>query len=181
MSGQGYHFAISREQAEALLSCKDPAAILDFTDALQEDFREGAGGCGGYKEWDVLHRLLSDGTFNPRGDTPPLNRCFFGGHLLVTEGAIVNLVLPEEVRETAAALVNRDGAWFRQRFLDLFAPEHPGPIPEQDVEWYSELFEELKGFYRRSAEGDRAVVFVTDDCLSYFYKPGAEAEGHEPG
>src|SRR3712207_6126417 len=104
MSGQGYHFAIHREQAEALLTCEDTNSILDFTDALYADFCEGGEGCGGYKEWDVLHRLLSDGTFNPQGGTPPLNRCFFGGHLLVTEGSIVNLVLPEEVRETAEAL-----------------------------------------------------------------------------
>src|SRR5580692_7236439 len=104
MSGQGFHFAVSQEQAEGLLAYKGELDILDFTDALQETFEQGGESCGGYKEWDVLHRVLSDGTFNPKGGTPPLNRCFLGGHLLVTDGSIVNLVLSGEVRETSAAL-----------------------------------------------------------------------------
>jgi hypothetical protein len=172
MSSQGYHFALSHEQTEALLACKDPTAILDFTDALKDDFREGAGGCGGYKEWDVLHRLLSDGTFDPKGGSPPLNRCFLGGHLLITEDAIVNLVLPDAVRETATALSGLGGAWFRHRFLEVFSADYAGSIPEQDLDYYAELLEELKGFYRQAADDGKAVVFVTDDCLSYLYKPG---------
>jgi hypothetical protein len=164
MSGQGYHFAISAAQAEALLRCGDTLAILDFTNSLHQS---GAG-CGGYKEWDVLHRVLSDGTFNPKAGTPPLNRCFLGGRLLVTEGSIVNLVLPDEVRETAAALSDLREARFVLRFFELFS----GVAPQADAGWYYGLFEELTAFYRRAAEQGLAVVFVTDDCLSYFYKPG---------
>jgi Domain of unknown function (DUF1877) len=163
MSGQGYHFAISAAEAEALLRCDDVIAVLDFTSALQES----GGACGGYKEWDVLHRVLSDGTFRPGAGSQPLSRCFLGGRLLVTEGSIVNLVLADEVRETAAALSGLGEAWFTLRFFELFS----GAAPEADVGWFHGLFEELTGFYKRAAERGLAVVFVTDDCLSYFDNP----------
>jgi hypothetical protein len=103
-----------------------------------------------------------------------LNRCFFGGHLLVTEGSIVNLVLPEEVRETAEALAGLDQAWFRGRFREWFSAGYSGPIPEGQMEWHHRLFGDLKDFYRRAAEQGRAAVFVTDDCLSYLHDAGRD-------
>jgi hypothetical protein len=172
VSGQGYHFAIAREKANALLACEDALAILGVADELVGRFLRGGEGCGGYKEWDVLHRCLSDGTFDPNGGTPPLNRCFLGGSLLVTESSIVNLVPPEQVRETAEALSRLDEPWLRKRLLELFPEEFDAFSAE--VGWYYGLLLELKGFYRKSAEEGRAILFYTDDCLSYFYKPGAE-------
>ena len=34
MSGQGYHFAVEKEQADARLACPDELAVLDLTDRL---------------------------------------------------------------------------------------------------------------------------------------------------
>jgi hypothetical protein len=170
MSGQGYHLAVPPEQADALLAC-DEAGILDFIDGLLDARGGGMRWCGGYKEWDVLHRCLSDGTFDPSGGDPPLNRCFLGGRLLVTQGAIVNLVTPGEVREVAAALAGLDRDWLRGRFAALFAGEYGQAIPEGDVDWYYGLLAELQGFYQTAAERGDAVVFVTDDCLDYFWSP----------
>jgi hypothetical protein len=165
MSGQGYHFAVGKGQMEALLACPDEQAVLDITDRLVDGFNAGGEGCGGEKGWDVLHRCLSDGTLDPAGGTPPLNRCFLGGRLLVTDGSIVNFVTPEEVREAAPAFARLDGAWLRRRFVDLFGPEYSGPIPEEDFQRFGDLFEELKGFYLQSAAEGKAVVFVTDEGL----------------
>ena len=169
MSGQGYHFSIQPEQADSLMAY-DETAILDFTDGLLDCYGEREGACGGYKEWDVLHRCLSDGTFDPAGGKLPLNRCFLGGRLLVTDGSIVNLVMPDEVCEVAVALAGLDRNWLRQRFAELFSREYGGVIPAGDVEWYYGLLEGLKGFYQGAAERGEAVVFVTDDSLDYFWK-----------
>ena len=51
MSGQGYHFAIDHQQADALMACRDALEVLDFAEPLIDAF-PGGGGCGGYKEWD---------------------------------------------------------------------------------------------------------------------------------
>jgi hypothetical protein len=172
VSGQGYHFAIAREQAGTLLECADEMAVLDFTNELVDHFLRGGAGCGGYKEWPVLHQCLSDGTFDPNRGTPPLNRPFLGGYLLMTEGSVVNLVPPEQVRETAAAVACLDEPWLRKRLLEVFPEE--GDAGLQDMGWYCGLLQELKEFYRKAAAEGRAVLFYTDDCLSYFHKPGAE-------
>jgi hypothetical protein len=168
MSGQGYHFAMDKEQADDLVACPDQLAMLDFTDRLVDGFLDGGEGCGGDKGWIVLHRCLSNGPREPRGGIPTAGRVLLGGHLLVTEGAIVNLLLPEEVCATAAALDAFDGTWFRGRFVDLFEAEYGGTVPEEDVERFLGLFEELKVFYRRAACAGKAVVFVTDDSLDDF-------------
>jgi hypothetical protein len=163
VSGQGYHFAIAGDQAAALQACPDESAVLDFTDRLVDAFVAGGEGCGGDKGWGILHRCLSDGTLDPKGGTPPLNRCFLGGRLLVADGGIVNLVTPGQVREVASALAGLDGAWFRGRFAGLFGHEYGGAVPEADSERFVLPFEELKDFYRRAAIEGKAVVFVTDE------------------
>jgi Domain of unknown function (DUF1877) len=94
-----------------------------------------------------------------------------GGRLLVTDGALVNLLLSEAVRETSAALEGLTGDWFRRRFADLFGAEYDGAIPAEDLERFDGLFEELKGFYRQAATEGKSVVFVTDDGLDCFQGP----------
>src|SRR5262245_1899094 len=109
MSGQGYHLAIAEAQAEALLNTRGESAVLDAVDELLG----GSGEVhGGYQDWDVLLLCLTGGTYDPRGGTYPLNQCFFGGRLLVSEWSIVNLVMPDVVREIAASLAALSGEWF---------------------------------------------------------------------
>jgi hypothetical protein len=169
MSGQGYHFAIGKEQTDALLACQSEEEILDITDHLVDSFHITGEGCGGDKGWDVLHRCLADGTFLPTGGKPPLNYPFLGGQLLVTEGSIVNLVQPEQVREAATAFAGMDGHWLRERFTDLFGAEYGDGIPEEDLERFTALFEELTTFFQQAAAEGKAVVFITDESLSDFH------------
>lgn len=165
MSGQGYHFAVDEGQVDALLACLDELAVLDITERMVDAYEAGGEGCGGDKGWTVLRLCLSGGTFAPVGGTPPLNRLFLGGRLLVADGAVVNLVTPGQAREAAEALAELSGEWFRGRFTELFGPEYGGLIPEEDLRRFGGLFEELKGFYRQAAGEGKAVVFVTDEGL----------------
>jgi Domain of unknown function (DUF1877) len=134
MSGQGYHLAIPKDRADKLLNSRSESDVLDAVNDLLEsmEISEPEAIHGGYKQWDVLHRCLSDGTFDPRGGTYPLNQCFLGGRLLVSEGSIVNLVMPNAVRDVVAALGPLDWEWLVARFTALFARDYPAGIPDVD-------------------------------------------------
>jgi hypothetical protein len=170
MSGQGYHFAVPENTLHALLACQDDMAILDLIDTLHQAWdTDQNDSAGGYKEWDVLHRCLSDGTFDPAGGSYPLNRCFLGGRLLVTDGSIVNVVMPKEVRDVADAMAHLDERWLHVRFTTTFAQEYTqGGDMENDCQYYWKMLDELRTFYRKAAEKGQAVVFYTDDSLDYF-------------
>jgi hypothetical protein len=169
MSGQGYHFAIDRQRMSELLACKEDFQLVDWIHVFLEDRDNLENTHGGYKEWDVLHRCLSDGTFDPKGGTYPLNRCFLGGRLLMTEGSIVNVVLPEDVQGISETLARRDRTWFHRKYLALFPDDFEGDREEHFEEVFR-MFEELRAFYRKASSEGKAIGFYTDDCLSYFFK-----------
>jgi Domain of unknown function (DUF1877) len=172
MSGQGYHFAITDDTLQHLLALTDEMAILDVIENLYEGCdTDSENTAGGYKEWDVLHRCLSDGTFNPSGGDYPLNRCFLGGRLLVAEGSIVNIVVQKEVNDVAQALGKLEKGWFHERFISLFAKDYsPDDDPESDCELFWQMVEDLRNFYWKASSNGRAVVFYTDDPLDYFFR-----------
>jgi len=175
MSGQGYHFALNRDQVDEVLSCGDEMGILDWVDQVLGEIDWDAGFIhGGYKDWNILLGCLTNGDFDPRGGTYPLNRCFFGGRLLVTDGSIVNLVMPEEVVDVAQALGRLDETDFRTRY-DLALPKSSEEFGSAAGSYFDELYEKLAGlrdFDQSAAREGRAVLFYTDDPLDYFVKTG---------
>ncbi len=79
MSGQGYHLALDRDQVDELLSCVDEFGILDWVnDGLESGWSPPDRIHGGYKDWNILLCCLTNGDFDPRGGTYPLNGCFIG-------------------------------------------------------------------------------------------------------
>jgi hypothetical protein len=175
MSGQGYHLALDRGQVDEVLSCNDEMAILDWVDQALGECDWNAGYIhGGYKDWNILLGCLTNGDYDPKGGTYPLNRCFFGGRLLVTEGSIVNLVMPNEVVDVAEALDRLDETDFRKR-CGVALPrlsEELGPTAGRYLDELNEKMAGLSDFYRTAAREGRAVLFYTDDPLDYFFKPG---------
>jgi hypothetical protein len=178
MSGQGYHLPISEPVATKLLGSRDENEILDMVsdllESMWEDRPDDVG--GGYKEWNVLLPCLTNGTFDPRGGTYPLNHIFFGGKLLVSEGSIVNLVTPRVAEDIAAALPSLDEKLFKQRFMALYAKEYKGEehlLKRDCADCYANL-RQLQDFYRETAARGLGVVFYTDDPLSYFFDPGGK-------
>jgi Domain of unknown function (DUF1877) len=175
MSGQGYHLTLDRNQVDEVLSLNDEMEILDWVDHALGEFDWDAGFIyGGYKDWNVLLASLTNGDYDPKGGTYPLNRCFFGGRLFVTEGSIVNLVMPNEVVDVAKALDLTDEADFRKR-CGVALPTLSEELGAKAGRYLDELYEKLVGlrdFYRRAAQEGRAVLFYTDEPLDYFFKPG---------
>ena len=175
MSGQGYHLALERYQVDEVLSCNDEMGILDWVDQALGECNWDAGYIhGGYKDWNNLLACLTTGDYDPKGGTYPLNRCFFGGRLLVTEGSIVNLVMPNEVVDVAEALELMDESEFRRR-CGVALPRLSEALGSAAGRYLDELYEKLVGlrdFYRSAAREGRAILFYTDDPLDYFFRPG---------
>src|SRR5262245_54045135 len=180
MSGQGYHLALDDKQVHQLLSCSNELEVVDYASQVLEGFwadKDTTHIAGGYKDWNSLLLCLTEGTYDPRGGTYPLNRCFFGGRLLAQGGSIVNLVMPGAVRDVAEALDKIDRKAFRDRYMRL--PPNKffdhGDSWAKDDEYMYELFVnlgKLKRFYRRAAQEGRAVMFYTDVPLDWFFEPG---------
>ncbi len=102
-----------------------------------------------------------------------MNRCFFGGRLLVWEGSIVNLVMPEEVPDVAGAFDQIDEKEFRERYIRLPPVGFPRETSAKVEDYLYDLnirMVKLKEFYQRAAQGGLAVMFYTDDPLGYFFK-----------
>jgi hypothetical protein len=182
MSGQGYHFPISEPVAKKLLGSRDENEILDMVSDLLEGMWEDRPDdvCGGYKEWDQLLLCLTNGTFDPGGGTYPLNHCFFGGRLLVSEGSIVNVVTPHVAGDIAASLPSLDQNVFSQRFSAFFAKQYEGKeqLLKKDCGERYENLQQLQDFYRKVAAQGLGVVFYTDESLSDFFKPGQSPPEH---
>ena len=188
LSGQGYHLALNDEQANRLLSCRNELDAVDYAIQVLEGLwadRNTKHIGGGYKDWNALLLCLTDGTYDPRGGTYPLNKCFFGARLLAQGGSIVNLVMPAEVRDVAEVLDNIDRRAFRERYMRLPPNKffnHRDSWAKDDHYAY-ELFinlNKLKKFYRTAAAEGRAVIFYTDDPLDYFFEPGGDPPDDEP-
>ena len=173
MSGQGYHVAVSESQEKELLECHDESRILERVNELLEllQITQPEEIHGGYKDWNILLLCLTDGTYDPQGGTYPLNHCFFGGKLLVSEGSIVNLVVPAAARDVAALLATLDEKWFRNQFSALFAKKYKGVIPVDEYESFYQKLQALRDWYNKVAREAMGAVFYTDDCLSYFFDP----------
>ncbi len=167
MSGQGYHLAIQPEKVDAIL--RDDPELMGLQELLEQmgdstpEFVHDY-----YKEWDVLHRCLSDGTFNPKGGHYPLNQCFICARLLCTEGEIINLVEAGAVPDVANALHDLSKEEFEARFVALYGGEFTGRTMKRYVEEYYAKVIALGEFYRKAADAGRAIVFFTDDPLSCF-------------
>jgi len=179
MSGQGYHLALDDKQVNRLLSCNDESDAVDYASQVLEGLwadQDATHIAGGDKDWNVLLLCVTDGTYDPRGGTHPLNKCFFGGRLLAQGGSIVNLVMPGEVRDVAEALDKIDRAGFRDRYMRL-PPNNFFDHRDswaKDEQYMYEVFvnlNKLKKFYRRAAQEGWAVMFYTDDPLNYFFEP----------
>jgi hypothetical protein len=182
MSGQGYHLALDDEQANRLLSCNDESEVVDCASQALEGFWADGDTThleGGYKDWNALLLCLTNGTYDPRGGTYPLNRCFFGGRLLARGGSIVNMVMPGEVGDVAEALDQIDRRGLRETYMRLppnrFFDRQGSWARDEEYDLFVRL-KKLKRFYRRAAQEGRWVIFYTDDPLDWYFDPTAKEE-----
>lgn len=161
MACRGVHFAIDASQAARLLGAEDDDELVALVTEEMEEEWELAFETD--KAWDALHRCLSDGTLEPDGGTPPLNRVFFGGRILnEDDDYFVVLATPDEVREIAQALAAIGPDWIAERYDTLAFPDYQAVKSEEDRHYTLAAFEGLPAFYARAAREGRHVIFTVD-------------------
>jgi hypothetical protein len=114
------------------------------------------------KAWEALARCLSDGTLNIRRGEPPLNKCFTGGHFLVSPRGnyYVVLLMPAEVQDVARALASVTKEWLRERYFGLEFPDYEKSEEDWEHTWSS--FQGLPEFFANAAKDGRHVIFTVD-------------------
>ncbi|GIE77043.1 hypothetical protein Aph02nite_29930 [Actinoplanes philippinensis] len=155
----GVHFAITAEQEKLLLDADgDDDAVSEILGDLEEEWPDDDLKVDTDKAWDAIHRCLTDGTLDPDAGDPPLSLAVAGGRHLHDEMYVVH-VTAAEVREVAAALLDIDEAWLRERFGD-FGDDYDGAADEQDFQYTWSNLADLRDFYQRAAAAGRAVIFT---------------------
>ena len=164
MACRGVFFALTDVQEAALMATRNDAEVRGFIEDVEMGDWDGEPlDCETDKAWDAMHRCLSDGTLGSGRRLTPLDMAVLGGgHHHEGEDYIVAHLRADEVVRVAAALETVDQSWMRQRYDRIDADSYQGFISEEDFEYTWYWFEQVRDFYRRAADLNRAVVFTVD-------------------
>jgi hypothetical protein len=77
MACRGVHFAITVEQADALLAAEGDDALMKLVEAIEQAWDKD-NLAESDKAWDAMHRCLADGQLDHGNGTYPLNHCVLG-------------------------------------------------------------------------------------------------------
>lgn len=162
MGCRGVLFAISDVTVASLLAAKSDEDIMEILESIEEEWDDPFV-AETDKAWDAMHRALSDGSLNPAGGSPPLNRAILGGkHLHHGDEYIVALVTKDEVLAVARALASIDDAEMRRRYEQLVPRDYDAGYGDDDREYTVENFRDVANLYQRAAKAGRAVIFTVD-------------------
>ena len=166
MSCLGVHFALTREDVEALESIDEEQERLSY---LQEELEERYFKflkiyvAESDKSWDAMHRALSDGQLTWDGGTFPLNHAVLGGKLLYTgSDYIMSLKTPTQVIAIATALEELTEDRFRQMYDRIDKNSYDGELCDEDFEYTWEWLQEVRKLYSRASVEQRYVLFTAD-------------------
>lgn len=163
MVGNGYHIALSRENAKRVFSAQGDDALLKLVEEFKASKAMKADGqlLDLKKAWDPIHRCLTDGDLDPAGGEFPLNHVILGGKQLHKGDAqVVVLVRPDMVGFITEALRDLKEPDFRKRFFELVPAKFDQPITEKEYTHIWAIFREVLAFYEYCDEERMAVLFV---------------------
>ncbi|MBW6435914.1 YfbM family protein [Actinoplanes hulinensis] len=157
----GVHFAITADQEKALLDADgDDDAVGELLGDIEENWDDDQLKVDTDKDWDEIHRCLTDGSLDPDAGDYPLSHAILGGHGMHDDYYVV-YVDATQVRDVAAALRDIDRAGLRRRFDTLLpGSDYDGPLGDDDFAYLWTDFVDVVNFYQRAAAAGRAVVFT---------------------
>jgi hypothetical protein len=161
MAGRGVHFALTPEEGDRLLDAADHGEelmerIAEIEERWVKEWLQETE-----KAWDAIHRCLTGGTLF-YGESP-LHQCILGeDNLYDGDDYFVNILMPEEVKEVAAAIRKIDKAGMRRHYRAIDPKDYGSPLSDEDFEYTWSWFKPLKRFFRKAARQGRWVVFTTD-------------------
>ena len=162
MACRGVFFAITPEQADALLAADRDHDVITQIESIEQAWDEdNLAECD--KAWDAMHRCLTDGRLECGNGPEPLNHCVLGPRQLHKgDSYIVSLVSAEKVRELAAALEGISEGWFRQQYRTVVPKDYAPEYGEQDLDYTWDWFQGVRELYTKAAARGRPVVFSVD-------------------
>ena len=163
MSARGVHFAVTVAQARALVAAKSDRVLMSLIEQIEEAW-EKPFVVESDKAWDAIHRCLTDGTLLYESGEYPLNLCICGGRQLFRgRGYTVSFVSARKVKDVAKALVKVTKVWMHRRYSLIDSNEYNEvEMGEEDFGYTWENFLDVRRFYKKAAEADRAVIFTVD-------------------
>ena len=161
MSARGVHFAVPPAQEKLLLAAKSGRKLMRLVEEIEEAW-ERPFVCETDKAWDAIHRCLTDGSLLYVSGEYPLNHCICGGRQLFRgREYTVSYVSAPQVKDVASALSKINNAWMRKRYDQLDPEEYDDvELGDEDFEYTWENFLDVRRFYKKAAEADRAVIFT---------------------
>ncbi|MEU0868996.1 YfbM family protein [Nocardia brasiliensis] len=163
MGSLGVHFALTPQQARALLGAEDPDDLLALVEMIEEELADEADQVSSDKAWDAIHRCLSDGTLDPAGGTYPLSYAVLGGTRLdAGEDYFVSYLTSEQVDDVARALAPLDEQSFHERFFALDSDDYAGPRDTDDFAYTWSNLVDIRAFFARTAQLGGHVIFTVD-------------------
>ncbi|MCA8912298.1 MAG: YfbM family protein [Planctomycetes bacterium] len=162
----GVHFAITEEQAHALIAATDDEAVMAIIEDIEEETWEEAKEAGLLAEtdkaWDAIHRCLTNGRMTWDGGEEPLKWAILGGRRMYDgDEYIVTLIDPQQVQAVAEALKDIDEAELRSRY-DYMADDYWVEKNDEDFEYTWHWFQNAKQFFQTAAKAGRYVVFTAE-------------------
>ena len=163
MAGRGVHFALTADQASALLAAKSDRKLVPLIEQIEETWEESFL-VETDKAWSAIHRCLTDGSLLYVSGEYPLNHCICGGRQLHRgQGYTVSFVSDQQTKDVAAALDKVTKAWMRRRYSRLDPGEYNEvEMGEEDFQYTWGNFLNVRRFYRKAAKAGRAVIFTVD-------------------
>ena len=162
MACRGVHFAITAEQAEALLAADGDDALMSLIEAIEEAWDKD-NLAQSDKAWDAMHRCLTDGQLEYGNGSYPLNHCVLGPRQLHDgDDYIVSLLSPEEVRDVAKALDPVTAEWFEERYSTVVPKDYAPEYGQDDLDYTWSNIQAVKALFQKAAGSGRAVIFTVD-------------------
>ena len=163
MTARGVFFALEDSQLVRLIEAGSDSARLEVVTEDIEERWDRQWLLEVDKAWDAIHRSLTDGTLSRTSGEEPLRWTILGGRQLYKgDSYIMNLNMPSQVSQLAAALqaVSRDR--FLRGYGRIVNEDYGGSISDDDLEHTWRWFAQLPGFFGRAAGAGRAVLFTVD-------------------
>ena len=162
MACRGVFFAITAEQADALLGADGDEQLMGLIETIEQAWdKDNLAECD--KAWDAMHRALTDGQLEYGNGPYPLSHCVLGPRQLHEgDDYIVSLVSPDRVREVAAALQSVTEEWFQHRYRTVVPKDYAPEYGEEDLHYTWDWFQGVRELYARATERARAIIFTVD-------------------
>jgi rhodanese-related sulfurtransferase len=162
MSCRGVLFALTEEQAAAVQSAEEDAALMAIIEAVEQDWdSDHLAECD--KSWDALHRAITDGSLEWESGDYPLNQVILGSPSLHKGPSyIVCFKNAQCVRDIAGALQEIDQSLVKEMYLSKVPHDYAPEYGDDDCAYTCEYYGGIREFYLQAAKEGRAVIFTVD-------------------